>query len=303
MGMYDNLAEHQVKVFGVSCSPLSIKSQDMNDIAFEPYIMGGNLRSYKKGDEVPYKTPFYNYGKDFMIFDYRYFIEDCDLVVHIIKDGKYYRTLKYDQIPKSTVIGLVVDNYGEPLNIKERQDFIQIAEDSKYYMNLYNELREKYATEAGVSKHIPSIQEFKAMDENIRLEYLNKQSKAFDRAQKDSLKKFSEKWYLTNDSHEYKMINDGFIVGVVIDACLDTEHTHEWDKYKIVQLFIEQIRERNEELEDYIKKYLEWNCEFDEQTLRNIFNKYSKPIPEEVVNSYMHSASKNHRDFCAGLKK
>lgn len=302
MGMYDNLGEDQVKVFGVSCSPLSIKSKDMNDVAFEPYVMGGNLRYYKKGDEVPYKTPFYNFGKDFMVFDYRSFMAEYGLVVHIIKDGKYYRTVKHDKVPKTIPVGLVVDNYGEPINIHTPGDFVEIAASHKYYMELYDELRDKYTAEAGVSKYIPSIDEFKAMDENIRIDYLNKQSEAFEKARKESLGKFSEQWYLSNDSEEYKMINGGFIVGIVVDACLDTERTHEWDKYKIVQLFTQKIKEKNEDIETYIKGYLEWDKEFDEQILRDIFDKYSKEIPQEVIDSYMVSDMKKHRDFCADLK-
>ena len=302
MGMYDNLGEDQVKVFGVSCSPLSIKSKDMNDVAFEPYVMGGNLRYYKRGDEVPYKTPFYNFGKDFIIFDYRSFMADYGLVVHVIKDGKYYRSYPYDKLPKSLVVGLVVDNYGEPLNIHTHGDFVEIAANHKYYMALYDELREKYATEAGVSKYLPNIEEFKAMDENVRVDYLNKQSEAFDRASKESLGKFSEQWYLKEDSDEYKMVNGGFIVGIVIDACLDTERTPEWDKYKIVQLFSQKVREKNEDIETYIKNYLEWDKDFDEQILRDIFDKYSQEIPQEVINDYLVSDTKKHRDFCAGLK-
>ena len=302
MGMYDNLGDDQVKVFGVSCSPLSIKSKDMNDVAFEPYVMGGNLRYYKRGQEVPYKTPFYNYGKDFIIFDYRCFMADYGFIVHSIKDGKYYRSYSYDKLPKNLAIGLVVDNYGSPLNIHTAGDFVEIVANHKYYMDLYDELREKYATEAGVSKYLPNINEFKAMDKDIRMDYLQKQSKAFDKARDESLVKFSEQWYLGEDAEEYKMINDGFIVGVVVEACLDSEKTHEWDKYKIVQLFTQKIKDNNEDVETYIKNYLEWDKEFDEEVLREIFNKYSQEIPQDVIDSYMVSDIKKHRDFCASLK-
>ena len=69
-----------------------------------------------------------------------------------------------------------------------------------------------------------------------------------------------------------------------------------------MQLFTEKVKLANESVEKYIKDYLEWDKEFDETVLRDIFEKYSREIPQDVIDSYMVSDTKKHRDFCAGLK-
>ena len=79
--MYDNLDDIQVK-----CFPISWWSTNDN----APYGMGGDLRYYTVGDTVPWITPFYNYGKNFIIYDYRF--SDGPFFEHaasIIKDGKF----------------------------------------------------------------------------------------------------------------------------------------------------------------------------------------------------------------------
>ena len=53
MGMYDAINGEQVKCF--------------NWTSFNNGIVchGGDLMYYNTGDEVPYKSPHYNYGKNF----------------------------------------------------------------------------------------------------------------------------------------------------------------------------------------------------------------------------------------------
>ena len=65
MGMYDTLNGEQVK-----CFPWY--SFDVISLSPEGSIggHGGNLKYYGNGSEIPYRSLAYNYGKNFIIFDF-----------------------------------------------------------------------------------------------------------------------------------------------------------------------------------------------------------------------------------------
>ena len=85
MGMYDYLGDSQIKAFYVSGNPIHA---DENGIVYQPYAMGGDLRHYTYGDKVPYYSFFYNYGKNFIIFDERPFtMDEIQIIFTLLKMG------------------------------------------------------------------------------------------------------------------------------------------------------------------------------------------------------------------------
>ena len=85
MGMYDTLNGEQVK-----CFPWY--SFDVMSLSPEGSIggHGGNLKYYGNGSEIPYRSLAYNYGKNFIIFDFNPALDPndgSDWVAHVIKDG------------------------------------------------------------------------------------------------------------------------------------------------------------------------------------------------------------------------
>ena len=94
MGMYDTLIcsggnGNQIKIF-----PLAIfYPNDMGD-SFHIGFMGGNLRYFSQGDDVPYKTLSYKYPKNFIAVDACEFDEPKDFIVHFFKDGKFEQTIE-----------------------------------------------------------------------------------------------------------------------------------------------------------------------------------------------------------------
>ena len=87
MGMYDTINGEQVK-----CFPWVSLYKD--EITYH----GGELKYYGIGDEVPYKKPHYNYGKNFIILDLNRYPEsdycEYDYIIHVIVDGKVNDTFE-----------------------------------------------------------------------------------------------------------------------------------------------------------------------------------------------------------------
>lgn len=307
MGMYDYLGEEQVKCFGVPT--VGIRPKDDGFQLFT-HCMGGNLRYYHKGSTVPYKTPFYNYGKDFMVFDYRTFnygepIIDDELRVHIIKNGRYFRTVRYDRVPSRYKIGLVLDNYGEVVNIKTHNDFKEIVYAWRYSHILYDELQEKYREEMG----IPNMLRFNRLDlEKYSKEEINemfeKQRKCMDKASEEALKPFSDTWYAGTEGINKEM-NKGWPFGALYDA-LENLRISEYDKYWIARLFVEQIEKEGHSLMFDLGEYFNWCIEngivVDRLKFMTFFSTYLRDIPEDVIKEYENSFDKEMRDRIYGKK-
>lgn len=85
MGMYDTLNGEQVK-----CFPWY--SFDVMSLAQAGLINGhgGSLAYYGNGSKIPYRSLAYNYGKNFIIFDFNVDLDlndDSNWVAHVIEDG------------------------------------------------------------------------------------------------------------------------------------------------------------------------------------------------------------------------
>ena len=84
MGMFDTINGEQVKCF-------TWTSFSNGGFVYH----GGHCKYYNTGDEVPYKKPHYNYGKNFIILDLNEFLDcDYDYILHVIVDGKLKDTFE-----------------------------------------------------------------------------------------------------------------------------------------------------------------------------------------------------------------
>ena len=98
MGMYDTLNGEQVKCFPwYSFDVMSLTP------AGSVGGHGGSLKYYGNGSEIPYRSLAYNYGKNFIIFDFT--PEFCtgeigEWAAHVIENGRlkasFYRKDAYD---------------------------------------------------------------------------------------------------------------------------------------------------------------------------------------------------------------
>lgn len=310
MGMYDYLGEEQVKCFGVPTVGITPEGDSFKLFV---HCMGGNLRFYRRGVTVPYKTPFYNYGKDFMVFDYRTFnyeepICEEELKVHIIRNGRYFRTVPYNRVPSRYEIGLVLDNYGEVVNIKTHNDFKEIVYDWRYSRTLYSELFEKYREEAGIPDILrmgyPALKEMNLSKEEMD-NLFESHRICMDRASEDALKPFSDTWYADTKALNEEM-NKGWPYGALYDA-LENMTISEYDKYWIARLFVEDVEKKETSLMFALGEYFYWcyqnDISVDKIKFMVFFLKYLKDIPEDIIKAYENSSDKAFRDKVYGKKK
>lgn len=309
MGLYDYLGDFQVKCFaqaGVGIKP--------NGDNFELILnaFGGELKYYNRGSLVPYKTPFYNFGKDFMIFDYRTFnydepINHDELMVHIIRNGHYFRSVRYDKVPTRYKIGLVIDNYGEVVNIKTHNDFKEIVYNWRYSHKKYDELCESYRKEMGIPDilriSVDKIKELNLSQEEFK-EILDKNSECMDRASAESLNCFSETWYKGTKEIEDE-INKGWPFGALYYA-LEKQNILEFDKYWIARLFVKKLEKKGKTLMMSLGEYFDWcldnDINIDKLKFIMFFSKYLQDIPEDIIKEYENSDEKKYRDKVYGYK-
>lgn len=108
MGMYDCLNGEQIK-----CFYNVVHYKDINDDKWMIYHSGGQLRSYSIGDDLPLKTFYYNYPKDFLIID-----EHCE-ILHTVMNGKLIKTepLRFVESVDSDLLAHVYNYNGVELDI------------------------------------------------------------------------------------------------------------------------------------------------------------------------------------------
>ena len=73
--------------------------------------VGGNLRTIKKGGAAPYKTWYYNMGKDFDIVD-THFPDNKKIVVHRVRNGINIGKKSLNRIKNEELCETIYDYYG-----------------------------------------------------------------------------------------------------------------------------------------------------------------------------------------------
>lgn len=200
MGLYDTINGHQVK-----CFPwVSIY---MNELSYH----GGDLRCYDTGDEVPYKEPHYNYGKNFIILDLNRFLESdyCpyDYILHVIVDGKVKASFK-DKIGNIdwTINENVIGYRGELLNIKSSADLVLYIKEQRTYWqehekahNKWNKLFKEQMNHFHAMNRATQAQDLKKREYHAEKfdeihELVEEEAKRIE-PELESLSKKYEKWY------------------------------------------------------------------------------------------------------------
>lgn len=285
MGMYDYLGDSQIKAFYVSGNPIHA---DENGIVYQPYAMGGNLRHYTYGDKVPYYSFFYNYGKNFIIFDERPFTMDENTDnIHIIENGIYTKSYNHKNVPNNLKLELVVSYTGIPLNITKSSDFETMINESIEKEEKYQELIEKYETEAGIFK-IKNIEELKKHTADEIKENFKKADEIRNKVGSETIFAHHKKWFKDEKSEEYIQINKGFKLGYLLDIIINRDF-HEYEKYLMMNIFMEETN-----IYDLIDEYLDWTEEdITKEKILEIINKYKESPSEEITKDFIEKSENN----------
>lgn len=138
MGMYDVLGDgSQVKTFDVPVFYFGRDGQE-GQLGF----MGGNLRCYAKGDEVPVRTWWRKFPETFAILDVSPYYGEAEF--HFIRDGRYEDT--YDavsDVPEDAWKGVSAcfDAWGNPIGgVSDGRTLAEYASAKREYFRKFDEI-------------------------------------------------------------------------------------------------------------------------------------------------------------------
>lgn len=163
MGMYDCLNGEQVKCF---YKPIFSKEENQGVL----WHSGGNSIYYGDNASLPIKTLYYNYSKNFLIYD-----EDCKLV-HIVKDGKLHKTdkLYYLTDREFNFFKKVINTYGDELKIESLTDFSRYNEEKINMKKDIDQLYKKINPTSDVILQLFKFEKGQNCDIDFLLSILNK---------------------------------------------------------------------------------------------------------------------------------
>ena len=294
MGLYTTIVDTQVKCFTETCGLLKRNSKELNDVELDLYQSGGKLDYYTKGHKVPYVTPFYNYGKDFAIFDFRVFNENESPVIIFIRNGIVNKLLSAKKIEEKDMHGikLWVDNYGDPIRIQRARDILDISKEFYRSECEYASLCEKYDKETGVSDvFAPGFAEkMKTMPEGEAIKKIETASANHKRAFNESLNLFNKKWRFDKDSSIARNVNGFEDIGYLYCA-LNADHFLEWEKHKALELYVK--KSDSIAFAQEVEKYIEWvdttDLPITREDIINTFDKYMDEPTIKCINDYLES--------------
>ncbi len=204
MGMYDTINGEQVKIFAI-CYPIL---EENGNITLG--VSGGNLRYFDKGDEVPYKTHYYNIGKNFDIFDMPVFANDEEqTVIHRIRDGKDIGSIPLEYLRNQDICETAFTRYGNRLvnmtvekvshyleSLDKKEAARKISNDLfKDYMDAFHDLKDGKITENEL--------------ENIRLKYEERreyEDKHFLKKIQDEVSIYLKDDFINEDNTDYQLL-------------------------------------------------------------------------------------------------
>lgn len=289
MGLYDYVGTSgdQVKCFAVPCIPVKYNKETRTaEVGF--YTSGGRLAS---ANNAPYKTHYYNYGKDFAILDYA-FARTNGAIVHIFKDAMWVETREWEEFEDEyDYPPVTIDKHGNWTNIKSAKDLKEfvstfIREDANYVQ------MEMDALEAmNISYKIGSRDHYMSMGLDAMQEEFKIRSQIQSEVYEHTLKPFYDKWAdLSHDS-------DIEIIGLVIEDYLDEQrpnreswrdtHRHQFEWHQIFTQAIEYLSDRfKNPVEDYFAWAKTQHIEVDEKMIIDLFDQYNKPAEESLRVDY-----------------
>ena len=204
MGMYDTINDEQVKIFAI-CYPLL---EENGDVVLG--ANGGNLRYFDKGDEVPYKTLYYNIGENFDIFDMPIIPNDEQkTIVHQIRNGKNIGSVELKYLRNSDIcktaftrhgnrlIDMNIDKVNHYLESIEKKKVAQTVSDrlSREYWDVFREFKDGKITENDVEIKRQKLLERREYEESHFINKINKE-----------VSEYLKEDFIYEDSSDYQLL-------------------------------------------------------------------------------------------------
>lgn len=267
MGLYDELEGIQVKCFFKNYYAINYSRTNENKSGV--IYCSGSLKYYDIGDEIPYKSYHYDYGPNFILFDYLSYtydstfnIENLDIIE--IKDGKLFSVCSLGEFLDSTdyeELPLVLDFGGSVLNVHTPNDLKEIAYNWRDSLNQMHKVQDRALKEKGLSMRLlnpKSFEESSLSKEMSYLGYLGEYNLALDLGY-TYLDNFRSYWIDKNKGISLDMIAPtdwGSLYQTLIDLNVSKE-----EKQKLCKLFKEDLKYKGIDWLSNLKEYLCW-CEY-----------------------------------------
>ena len=150
MGMYDIFGDagDQLKIFDVPYYCYNEKeyrlSRQMHSNWYFLSRMGGSLKYYNIGDDVPWRAMSYNYGKNFVVIDPGF--KKGDELLYVFRDGKVAEQLESEEIKDWEFLDVYYYNkQGVWLNITFKSDICIYINNTHLYWDLKQSVNKKSA--------------------------------------------------------------------------------------------------------------------------------------------------------------
>lgn len=274
MGMYDTLNGEQIKFF--------IKPYIMLPDSFSNSSLGfsgGSLNSYDEGDDVPYKTFWYNYSKDFNIIDFFPYDHD-ELIVHMIRDGKNIGIKTLDKLTEDDFSCKSFNDRGALMNIKSTEDIHEYLKNVEIIDDVYKNKISRVA-ENKLFDYIRNHKKDSDYKEKYKeLYYQSELERKNNRKLIDECCTRNDKFFI-NDSkfNDYETLG-GLVKGLtsyIFDDMLKPNQRFFVHDSRLE--FLSGYNEMNEILQkdNFINKYFK-DMDFDENDIQNFKNHLNKII-------------------------
>lgn len=221
MGMFDTISSEQVKCF---YKPMVTIKETINF-----YYSGGSLKSFEIGDDVPYQTPYYNYGSNFIIFDFHNAGIGIAKAI-VIADGKVSSIFDYDKIPNTIDVGLVVDKYGNPLKINSASDFEKVVKDYVAAEETFDDLLREAANK-----------------KLFKLETEDTTENIIERLRNLAFGDFYKTWNIGIDDDRYKKVHDTTNIGAIVNHIVEKPE----DAEEIIDIFQATYPQKQQAISEY----------------------------------------------------
>lgn len=253
MGMYDTINGKQVKCFHW----VSLYHNEIN-------YHGGDLAYYDTGNEVPYKRPHYNYGKNFIILDLNRFPDSdyCpyDYIIHVIVDGKVKDTFENEIGDIDWSINENVVGYrGGLLNIKRSKDILDYINAQREYWKKYEEINDHWNEMFGEMMQYSygiALLDKDSEEKKFRYKKIEEVHKLMDEEKEriqpeiDALTEKHSKWFVDTSD-----IDDLIQLGDYISAFYTELKAERNDNAKVCSEMIGKMLNADDTLYD---RYIEW---------------------------------------------
>lgn len=245
MGMFDAINGQQIK-----CFPwVSLLTHESRFTSGPFWYHYGKMKNFCTGDEVPYKRPHYNYGKNFIVIDGSpyYPEDDYNYIIHVIVDGKVKDTF-INEIGDIdwTINQSVVEYCGRLLNVHSAEDILQYIDDDRIYWKEKFKLKK---TLADILRKVYNPVYIAHMQKYNEFKTLSDAEAARISADLDALEQKYKKWYVDTTP-----MNDLIRLGEYITAASINSSRSEEDK-EICYKEIKKLLSADPTLYD---RYVEW---------------------------------------------